>query len=421
VQCLTNTHCNDGNACTTNTCTSGSCSSTNVTCGDGDVCKSWFCDSATGCGFTNITCEDNNECTSNVCDSALGCTFPNLADGTPCSIGTCQTGVCTAPPPDDDPRVFRMNQLVLVDPHTVAHTRVYIALLLGNCTICRDITYADIQQRCQVFLTTQTLDLPGLNPALNALVTEDGNGDGYLDLSFMIVSDPHVQTHQGRGTGTVTEGLCLAADQTDCIPDPAAVNTVTTDYTSLTSGTCLTALPGTTGPVLAQVAPNTVTAPCFVSDSTVFTISLEFDGQTFAIPLSDVRLAGRWVGDPATAISNGLLRGFLPMETADQLNITLNISLVGDVVINLGKHILPDHTGGGAGAHGCGNVNRTHGPAFGTNAHVYETNPTSTSCPSSAGDARDLLNTGGAATYTNCGWYFHINWTGIWAENATGF
>jgi len=58
-------HCNDNNACTTDTC-----------------------NPATGCVFTPITCNDNNVCTTDTCDPATGCVFtPNDQ----CGIEICRT------------------------------------------------------------------------------------------------------------------------------------------------------------------------------------------------------------------------------------------------------------------------------------------------------------------------------------------
>jgi hypothetical protein len=404
VPCTQASHCTGGSVCQTATCVSNSCVYTN----------------------NNALCTGGTECTSAVCD-ASGCTYPNLADGTPCSIGTCQSGVCTAPPPVGDARVFRMDSVMLVDPHVVFHKVLPPPFpLLGNCTVCRDITHNDRTATCW----TQSVPLPGLNPALSGLVTTDGNGDGYLDLSFMLVFEPHNQANGGGGNITVTEGLCLASDQTNCEPDPDSLNTDTTTYASQTSGTCLGPIPGTLGPWATGapngtwqtpqpiIPPNQPSGACFVSAATTFSINLEFelDGQieSLSVPLLDARIAGQWVNDPATSISNGLVRGFLTMQEADQQHLTLTVAVIGAINVNLGRDLLPDNaasTGSAAGAHGCGNVTRAFptGGTAGRNAHCK------------GGDTRDLRNSGSGASYQNCGWWFYINYTGIWASNASGF
>jgi hypothetical protein len=274
---------------------------------------------------------------------------------------------------------------------------------------------------------SQYIDLPGLNPALNELVTQDGDGDGYLDLSFMLVFDPHTQVNGGGGNMTATEGLCLESDQTNCVPDPDAQNTTTTTYTSQTTGTCLAPIAGTTRSSTSTyspadyITPNSPTAPCFVSGNTTFTLTLEFElsGQTemIQVAMQQSQIAGRWAGDPATSISNGLLRGFLRMQDADQQSLTIDVPNVGLVNINLGRDLLPDN----GNAHGCA-IARTFptGGTGGSNTHAVGRH-LDRFCDINPGDWRDLLNPGSGASYQNCGWWFYINYTGIWAANASGF
>jgi hypothetical protein len=304
-----------------------------------------------------------------------------------------------------------------------------VSTLLGSCRLCQDITHGPKTHRCSFILAyTQDVELPGLNPALNDLVTLDGDADGYLDLSFMLVFQPHVQTAGGGGTMTATEGLCLEADQTNCVPDPDAANTTNSTYTSQTTGTCLAPVTGTlrsstsTFSPAGYINPNTPTGACFVSAPTTFTLSLEFSlGDTtelLTVNMQQAQIGGQWVGNPATAISNGLLRGFLRMQDADQQNLNIDVDLVGLVNINLGRDLLPDS----GNAHGCGGVARSFptGGTGGSNAHALG-NHLQSGCGTNPGDWRDLLNPGGGANYQNCGWWFYINYTGIWAANATGF
>jgi hypothetical protein len=349
-----------------------------------------------------------------VADATVDADAP-CTDGSECD---CQTGVC-APP-----RVFRMTELVLVDPHTVWDEQVFVPSILAGMRACRDITHAPISVSIWIGIYSETFTLPGLNPELNDRIAQDGYDDGYLDLSVMVVSGPHVQEHDGRGVVTTTHGLCDAADPTTCVPDPDAPNAVPAHYTSLTSGTCLAPIAGTTGPVLEAIAPNTVTAPCFVSDPAPLTLRLDFGAGPVLIPLTEARLAGSFTADPATGISHGLLRGFLPMDVADATSIMVHVEDLGDFSVNLGKHLLPDDTDGGGGAHGCGTVLRVDPDQAGTNDHLFDTRElprASPSCVTSAGDARDLLNPEEEASYSNCGWHLYFNWTGIWAENASGF
>lgn len=83
-QCATNAHCNDNNACTTDTCNSGLCVFSNN---------------------TNTCNDDGNTCTNDICASGA-CTHPTKANGSACSDGNactqndvCQSGACTGSNP----------------------------------------------------------------------------------------------------------------------------------------------------------------------------------------------------------------------------------------------------------------------------------------------------------------------------------
>ncbi len=104
--CKTDADCNDGNACTTDTCdgASGLCKNTVVpdktACDDGSVCTS-----GEGCvggqcgGGTAKVCDDGNPCTLDACDPVKGCNaiaMPGACDdGNPCTdADACTAGSC---------------------------------------------------------------------------------------------------------------------------------------------------------------------------------------------------------------------------------------------------------------------------------------------------------------------------------------
>jgi hypothetical protein len=86
-------NCDDGNACTTDTCdvAQGGCVHTDVNCDDGDACTTDSCDPATGCVHTPISCDDGNACTEDSCDPAVGCVHTPIKcdDGDPCTEDRC--------------------------------------------------------------------------------------------------------------------------------------------------------------------------------------------------------------------------------------------------------------------------------------------------------------------------------------------
>jgi V8-like Glu-specific endopeptidase len=99
-ECSEDSDCNDGDACTTNTCVSGTCSNTLKDCDDGDACTTDSCDSSTGsCTNDLIACDDDNLCTTDSCDPTTGCsnTPIDCDDGDACTTDSCDssTGSCT--------------------------------------------------------------------------------------------------------------------------------------------------------------------------------------------------------------------------------------------------------------------------------------------------------------------------------------
>jgi hypothetical protein len=96
--CCIDSDCNDGYACTTDTCVNGSCVYTpnDAYCDDGNVCTDDYCRPAessdsSGCVYVNNTApctDDGDPCTNDVCANGV-CTHPDN--------GTCEEGNC----PDD--------------------------------------------------------------------------------------------------------------------------------------------------------------------------------------------------------------------------------------------------------------------------------------------------------------------------------
>jgi hypothetical protein len=89
-------NCNDNNACTTDSCSNGTCSHTPITCNDNNACTTNSCNAATGCVYTPIVCNDSNACTTNSCNSSTGCVYTpiNCNDSDACTIDSCSGGWC---------------------------------------------------------------------------------------------------------------------------------------------------------------------------------------------------------------------------------------------------------------------------------------------------------------------------------------
>jgi hypothetical protein len=100
--CFNDAGCNDGNACTADTCNlaSNECVNADISasCDDGNLCTADSCDPATGCvnADSSASCDDEEDCTADSCDPATGCSSDPVADGTSCEggSGVCASGVC---------------------------------------------------------------------------------------------------------------------------------------------------------------------------------------------------------------------------------------------------------------------------------------------------------------------------------------
>jgi Dictyostelium (slime mold) repeat len=101
--CTDGTQCDDGDACTTDSCNEGTCIHTAVSCSDQE-CASERCDPASGCvpssdEFGQACTDDGDPCTvdrcgSTGCEHSLEFGLQCTDDGDPCTEDTCDTGGC---------------------------------------------------------------------------------------------------------------------------------------------------------------------------------------------------------------------------------------------------------------------------------------------------------------------------------------
>ncbi len=340
------TSCADSNACTNDSLISGgtcnaSCSNQAITAPtNGDGC----CPPGTGNANNDDDC--NPVCGNLVVESGEQCD-----GGASCDPVTCQKG----------PTAFRVTQIYLRDPHLFAN--ITTPFPLG----CQDITNTVFNQ-------------PGVNPQFNTAITTDtGPGDapdGMLDLNLLMIFRPLDQAAAG-GNADFYQGDCPAPYPPASCGMKAGFLLQPQVYVNQSSGTCLSTITGTTR---ASYTPAIIdsTAPCSVTNSS--TVSIDLGG--IAIQLEDARIAGRYVGNPATSIIQGLMRGFVSATQADTVILPANLPIVGGKPL---KSLLRGATT--TGGFGCGS--------------------------SAAADDRDDYNG------TNNGWYFYMNfeaaavtWTG---------
>lgn len=204
--------------------------------------------------------------------------------------------------------VFRFTDLDLRDPH------VFLPITVPPFpTLCSDFTDNAIP-------TTTT----SFNSSIQAAYSADTNpADGILDSSSLLWFRPL------RRDGVVARvdnggADCTApAPPASCSASATAVPTAYA-YAAASTGTCLTTLAGTLGTPAYSPAIATPAGPCFVTAPKTFV----FDNNGTPITLIDAQIAATFVGDPATGLTTGLLRGFLRESDANQIIIN-NAALPG--------------------------------------------------------------------------------------------
>ena len=196
---------------------------------------------------------------------------------------------------------FRLTDLDLRDPH-----------IFVNFLGCRDVT------------DTQLVGY-SFNSDTQTRIQTDGDSDGFLDLSHLIVFDPLDQSGAGGAMRFGTSSCTAPLGSTACGPPELLV-----DMTAVNGsvGPCLGTLPATLHPYSpAVIGPS---APCFVSNETV--LNLDLGGMFFT--LRSARIAATYSGSPASQLVNGLIRGFLTQADADNTILPASSPLVGGMPLS---------------------------------------------------------------------------------------
>lgn len=165
---------------------------------------------------------------------------------------------------------------------------------------------------------------PSFNQQIATAITTDGDGDGLLDLSRLLAFRPLGLTAVA-GRLDDGDGACTVPPATVCDWQRPPVP-VTVAYDGVSVGTCLGPVAGTTsGYSPAVPVPG---APCFTAASR--TVTIDFGGVP--LTLIDAQSAAQFVLAPpqsVTALTAGLLRGFLTESAADAILIPADIPIVG--------------------------------------------------------------------------------------------
>lgn len=173
-----------------------------------------------------------------------------------------------------------------------------------------------------------------VNGALAGPIANDEDGDGFIDMSFVLDFPDLVQTEGATGAVTFANAQCEAPEGDSCglLPDSELYPAT---YTIMTEGTCLEATAGNIEPGTGST--GTTMGPCFVTDNIDATVAT----SAVVLPLSDVRVAAQMVGDPAGNLVSGTIEGFLSEE--DAANATVNVG--GKMPLD--TLLCPEHMDGG--------------------------------------------------------------------------
>lgn len=176
---------------------------------------------------------------------------------------------------------------------------------------------------------------PALNVQIETAITTDGDSDGWLDLSTLVLLRPWDPVAAGERMD-LAGGECAAPFPPAACGLPAEGIPQTTSYVGLAAGACLEVVPGTTSGYVPAVA--TATGPCVLSAAR----PMVFDLGQVVLPLHDVQLAATPVDAAPSGLVGGLMRGFLRETDADATPIPATVPVVGGQPLSI---LLPGGTG----------------------------------------------------------------------------
>jgi len=212
---------------------------------------------------------------------------------------------------------FRMTDLDLRDPH------LFVDVPVAGCSDFTD--------------TPLPFGLgPSFNDGIATAIAGDGDGDGFLDLSVLLLFRPFDEAAAALRLDLARGSCPPPAAATTCGLD-LAILPQTSDYDGFAAGQCLTAVAGTTSGYVPGVAEPA--GPCFASQPRAL---MPLTLQDITLPLRDVQSAAAFAGSPVTDLQDGLLRGFLSEADADATLLPAGLPLVGGQPVSV---LLPGGTG----------------------------------------------------------------------------
>lgn len=139
-------------------------------------------------------------------------------------------------------------------------------------------------------------------------LTMDYDGDGFLDVSFMLLFQPLDPT-ASQAHLTMTDGNCPVSTPTRCMPKPQSGLDVSGAIANESQGACLQAMAGTTSAFTPPVGEPA--GPCFAT-TTGADFVMTVGG--IAVKVTAGRIAGSY--DSNGGVMTGLIAGFVTKSEA---------------------------------------------------------------------------------------------------------
>ncbi len=218
--------CSDGNDCTADFCSEGSC--VNITVDDGASCQ----DAAGSCvagdcviptGCDGVNCDDNNDCTADSCEAGV-CSNSNASDGQLCDAGagSCQSGDCV---------ITDLCEAVSCDDGNDCTTDSCLAGVCANVDVANGTSCAGGAGTCEAG-SCEPVDL------CDGVSCSDGNGCTADVCTNGVCSNPDMAdgTSCDGGSGSCQSGECVATTDPCEGVDCSDANECTSDV--CTEGVC---------------------------------------------------------------------------------------------------------------------------------------------------------------------------------------
>lgn len=221
------------------------------------------------------------------------------------------------------PTRFRLDSLVLEHPHVIVD---YDG---GLFSMCHDATFDD-------YVFSGTTLIEGINPSLAGEIDD-------LNLNLLGEFNLFGQDDGWSSCFALEDADCESPE--DCTPT-AGEPIAETELTVQRSGACIDVIDGLYDGVWPDGRASQINLPeaevdgCFLTETVDVTLTIEVDGESLALPLVDARLAGRFDGEPASRIEDGVISGFLTQSAADEIDVEVD-SPFGPITLNLGEDMLP--------------------------------------------------------------------------------